>query len=84
MQVAEQKVRLKYLRTIWNAWITVAGIIGNLQLILFLSIVYFGMIAIITVPIRLFSDPLRLKRKSTIDWEKRDTQVDMDWMSKQG
>jgi len=50
------------LKTFWRGWLIVAKKIGYFQSGLILTLVYFIVIAPFALAVRLFSDPLRLRR----------------------
>lgn len=55
----------------WRRWIKVAEFLGNVQMGVFLFLVYFLMVPVIAVPFKLLSDPLALRRSRR--WVKRDS-----------
>ena len=59
------------LRRLWNKWLRFAEIIGTVQMVIILSLVYWTMITIMAIPFRFLSDPLVLKRSSRPRWIQR-------------
>ena len=71
------------LKRIWDAWKRIAHKIGNFQARVLLTIFY----AIVVLPfglmVRLFFDPLRIKRRPA-EWLSRpDETYDMQWARRQ-
>ena len=67
------------------AWLKFAEVMGNVQMIILLSICYWTMLAILAIPVKLLSVPLALKRSGKHGWLSRGPVVDvMEWMKKQG
>ncbi|MFI5088967.1 MAG: hypothetical protein ACHP7P_02775 [Terriglobales bacterium] len=70
------------LKRIWAAWKQIAQKIGNFQARVLLTVIYAVLILPFGLAVRLFSDPLRIKRRpeawldhgddpSTIEWARR-------------
>ncbi|MEW6095382.1 MAG: hypothetical protein AB1567_02490 [bacterium] len=55
-------------KKIWHAWKDVAHKTGNFQARIILSIFYFIMVAPIAIGVKLFSNPLGLKRRANSYW----------------
>lgn len=65
-----------FLRQAWRAWLRFAEVVGTVQMVVILSIVYFTMLALVAIPFRLLSDPLSLRAKKASHWTKRPTATD--------
>lgn len=52
-------------RTAWNRWLKFAEVVGTVQMIIVLSLVYWTLVAAMAIPFRLMSDPLALKGPRT-------------------
>lgn len=62
-----------------------AEIIGNVQMIVILTTIYWTMLLIIAVPFKLFSDPLSLKSNKPIEWHQRaEEKHDLESLRRQG
>jgi len=70
------------LKRIWAAWKQIAQKIGNFQARVLLTVIYAVLILPFGLAVRLFSDPLRIKRRpegwldhgddpSTMEWARR-------------
>ncbi len=59
------------LRRGWNLWIKFAETLGNIQMVLILSLTYWTVLAVMAVPFKLFSDPLAIRRSRRHGWIKR-------------
>ena len=71
---------LKYL---WEAWKVVARGIGYFQARVLLTVLYAVLVLPFGVIVRLFSDPLRIKKRPTRWLEHPDEANDMQWAGKQ-
>ena len=60
--------KVGFLRKAWLGWTSFAHKLGNFQARLMLTILYFFIIAPFCLVIRLFSDPLRLKKATPKGW----------------
>jgi hypothetical protein len=56
---------------VWRRWIKIATVIGNVQMTILLSLIYWTMVSVMFVPVRLLSDPLTSHR-SRLRWLKRE------------
>ena len=54
-----------------HMWLKFAEIIGNVQLFILLSLVYWALLPLIAVPFKLLADPLALKRFPSGLWVSR-------------
>ena len=70
------------LRDLWNRWLVLAQKIGKFQSRIVLTMVYFVIVLPFGLGVRLFADPLRIRRRSApqdSDWSARPTSdVDLD------
>lgn len=75
---------LRILGKIWRGWIRFATVLGNVQMVLLLSLVYWTIVAVTAIPMRLLSDPLALRR-SNRGWVKRQPNAaTLESMKRQG
>jgi hypothetical protein len=58
----------QFLRAAWQGWKRVAEKIGHFQARLLFGLLYFVVVTPFAVGLKLFSDPLRIKRKRTSSW----------------
>ena len=71
-------------RRAWNGWMKFAEIMGTVNLVIVLSILYWTMVAMVAIPFRLASDPLRIKTSEGHGWVVRDSiSADMESMKNQ-
>jgi len=69
----------------WVKWIKLAEIIGNVQMIILLTVIYWTMMMVIAIPFKILADPLGLKKNRSINWIiKVDIVKDIEYMRKQG
>jgi hypothetical protein len=71
------------LKQVWQAWKRIARIIGNIQARVLLTIFYGVLVFPFGMAIRLFSDPLRIKRKPDEWLNHPDETYDMSWARRQ-
>lgn len=75
------------LRDLWNRWLVLAQKIGKFQSRIVLTTVYFVIVLPFGLGVRLFADPLRIRRRSadaSSSWSARQTaDVDLDGSFKQ-
>jgi len=59
--------------------------LGNFQMVVLLSVIYWSLLALMAIPFRLIADPLSLRQGRTNHWIRRGPQTDaLDSMKKQG
>jgi hypothetical protein len=70
---------------IWRRWIKVTTFLGTVQMVILLSLVYWTMVPVIAIPLKLFSDPLGSQRSTGGIWIERPplTQI-LESMKEQG
>lgn len=56
---------------VWRGWLKLAEIIGNFQMTVILSVIYWTMVAVLALPFRLFADPLAQKGSHQRSWVRR-------------
>ena len=71
------------LKAIWKAWTRIAHIIGNFQARVLLTILYVVLVLPLGVIVRLFADPLRIKRRPEKWLAETAEAYDMQWAQKQ-
>jgi hypothetical protein len=71
------------LKRLWEGWKKIAHIIGNFQARVLLTIFYAVLVLPFGVAARLFSDPLRIKKRPTEWLDHPDEATDMQWARKQ-
>jgi hypothetical protein len=73
------------LGTVWRWWLKFAVILGNIQMVILLSILYWTLVALVAIPFKIFADPLALRTSHKTGWLQRRQPVDFDsWIRKQG
>ena len=63
---------LNVLGKAWKGWLKLAEIIGNIQMIVFLTLMYWTILFLIAVPFKVFSDPLSLRNFGHARWNSRE------------
>jgi hypothetical protein len=71
------------LKALWKAWTRIAHIIGNFQARVLLTILYVVLVLPFGVIVRLFGDPLRIKKRPDKWLEETPEVFDMQWAQKQ-
>ncbi len=71
-------------RRLWEAWKRLAHLVGNFQARVLLTLVYFVLVLPFGLAVRLWADPLRIKRRQ-VEWLSHPNDpTDMDWARRQG
>ncbi len=63
---------LSFLKAAWRGWLKFAHILGTIQMVVVLSLIYYTMVAIMAIPFKLLADPLTLKRTNRGKWIERE------------
>ncbi len=72
------------LRSILDGWLAFAHLIGTVQMVVLLTVVYWVFIPLMYVPFGLIADPLRLRRPKGSGWREREVPEDaMEYMTRQ-
>jgi hypothetical protein len=71
------------LKAIWKAWTRIAHIIGNFQARVLLTILYVVLVLPFGVIVRLFADPLHIKKRPEKWLAETAEAYDMQWAQKQ-
>jgi hypothetical protein len=71
------------LKRLWAGWTRLAHKIGNFQARVLLTVLYAVLVFPFGVIVRLFSDPLRIKKRPTRWLEHPDEANDIQWARKQ-
>lgn len=71
------------LKALWKAWTRIAHIIGNFQARVLLTILYVVLVLPFGVIVRLFADPLRVKKRPAKWLDETPEVQDMQWAQKQ-
>lgn len=71
------------LKRAWQAWKRIAHAIGNFQARVLLTIFYAVLVFPFGIAARLFSDPLRIKRRPTQWLEHPNEAHDLQWAKRQ-
>jgi len=71
------------LKRLWQAWKRVAHKIGNFQSRVLLTVFYFVFVLPFGLGARLFSDPLRIRKRPTEWLDHPDEAYDLQWARRQ-
>ena len=73
------RIQRRIFRKAWDRWMRFAEMMGTVNLVIILSIIYWTMVTVIAIPFRLAADPLRIKTSEGHGWivrEPFDTDVE--------
>ena len=59
---------MKFLGIVWKRWLKFAEILGNVQMIFLLSLIYWTFVLFLALPFKLLADPLALRRLARPRW----------------
>jgi|ETNmetMinimDraft_23_1059889.scaffolds.fasta_scaffold334242_1 hypothetical protein len=59
------------LNNLWKRWLKIAELIGTINMMVVLAILYLTLIPIMAIPVKMFKDPLKLKSKTSPKWINR-------------
>ncbi|SVD34218.1 uncharacterized protein METZ01_LOCUS387072 [marine metagenome] len=71
-------------RRVWRIWSRGVRIFGTGLMFVVLTIIYWTMVPVLWLPLRIFSDPLSLKAKSGGWRQSEQRPAGLDWMKRQG
>ena len=78
------EVKRSIFRKAWDGWMRFAEMMGTVNLVIVLSIMYWTMVAVIAIPFKLASDPLRIKTSEGHGWVVRESfDTDLESMKSQ-
>ena len=63
---------MRILGKAWKRWLRFAEILGNVQMVVILSLLYWTFVLLLALPFRLVADPLALRRPGRARWISRD------------
>ena len=64
--------RLSILKVAWRGWLRFAELLGTIQMMVVLSLIYWTVLPLVAIPFRFFADPLALRRRGFPSWVERD------------
>ncbi len=72
-------------RRAWSRWLSVAHVVGAIQMMIILTVVYWVFVALLAIPAGIVADPLRLRRSRGATWLQRGEPGEaLDLMRRQG
>jgi hypothetical protein len=75
---------LESLKKLWVAWKRIAHRIGDFQARVLLTLIYAVLVLPCGLAIRLFSDPLKIKKRSAKWIDHPQDVIDLEWAHRQG
>ena len=71
-------------RRIWDRWMKIAEVVGTTQMVIILSIIYRLVLPLLAVPFRMFSDPLKTRRRPHSNWHQKRREVSINSLDSMG
>lgn len=68
---------MKQKKSLRRRWLRFAEILGNIQMVVFLTLVYWILGTLTAIPFKLFADPLALRDPRAARWHHRDPVPDI-------
>jgi hypothetical protein len=62
---------IRVLKSAWDVWLRFAKVLGTVQMMIILSIIYWTIFALIAIPFKLASDPLSMKSHGGSRWTRK-------------
>ena len=76
---------MRTLKPLWGRWLRLAETVGNFQMLLLLSLIYWTLLLIIAIPFKILSDPLKTRKSAQPQWTVREPIKEaMQYMRRQG
>jgi len=75
---------LNSLKKLWAAWKRIAHRIGDFQARVLLTVIYAVLVLPFGLAIRLFSDPLKIKKRPAKWTDHTQDVIDLEWARRQG
>ena len=73
------------LRQFWKLWLVVVKILGTIQMVILLTVVYVLFVSVLFIPAGLIADPLKLRNTGQSTWLRRPESVeDIESLRRQG
>ena len=79
------KTILGMMKASWNKWKQFVIFLGNVQIVVVLTIVYWLLMPFLAIPFKILADPLASRKGASAVWKDEDPLPhDMDFMRRQG
>lgn len=62
---------MRCLHFVGRLWLKFAVVLGNVQMVILLSIIFWIMVGLVALPFKLLADPLSLRRGRHVGWTER-------------
>lgn len=59
---------MRQLKRIWRGWLKVTMFLGHVQMVVFLTVIYWLVLSWFALGFKLFNDPLALRRGKPAQW----------------
>ena len=73
----------RVLRALWSGWMRFVEVLGTIQMIVLLTVLFWTMLAVVAIPANLLSDPLQRRRRES-HWNIRNETPEFDDLRAQG
>ncbi len=67
-QAYERELQVGFWRRVWTRWLKIAGVIGDFQARVILSLFYVVIVLPFGLGVRVFGDPLKIRRRRETGW----------------
>ena len=66
----------RVLKKLWQGWLRFAHVVGTIQMVIILTLIYWIMLSVMAIPYRLFADSLGHKGQRRKGWTRREPIAD--------
>ncbi|MGB3727706.1 MAG: hypothetical protein WBA70_00470 [Thermodesulfobacteriota bacterium] len=78
----EDKVKQGFFRRLWEGWKNIAQKIGDFNARVILTLFYFTLFCPFSIALKLFTDPLEIKKKEHIGWHNKVNDTELSELEK--
>ncbi|MEX0999726.1 MAG: hypothetical protein WD000_07180 [Thermodesulfobacteriota bacterium] len=79
---AENKEKQGFFRRLWEGWKKIAQMIGDFNARVILTIFYFILLCPFAIMLKLFTDPLEIKKKEHVGWHIKENDTELTALEK--
>jgi len=76
------EVKKGFFRRLWEGWKKIAQIIGDFNARVILTIFYFILLCPFAIMLKLFADPLEIKKKKHVGWHIKENDTELTALEK--
>ena len=78
----ENKVKQGFFRRLWEGWKKIAQKIGDFNARVILTLFYFILLCPFAILLKLFTDPLEIKKKEHVGWHTKENNTELSALEK--